>query len=274
MNYWKLGCNWGHGAPDFYSLLKEKQIVICGDSPMAKGDWVLICQGHDAVALAKIESVPVLSTARVDLQADFARLQITYDETNSVANAAEFYELTESERFQYQLQQGICRINNPEIRGTIECILTDREKNKMITQATKLLKSKKNVILQRAPGTGDIIARCREWGLPDPQWQIEDDDDFVMVMPRLQSSVKSVDKTVDWTVDKTVDWTVDKTADGSTNERILNLLVTNPRATQEELARVLGLSVRGIEYAIGTLKKAKRIRKVGGKRFGHWEVIA
>ena len=118
-------------------------------------------------------------------------------------------------------------------------------------------------------GTGDIIARCREWGLPDPQWQIEDDDDFVMVMPRLQSSVKSVDKTVDWTVD----WTVDKTADGSTNERILNLLVTNPRATQEELARVLGLSVRGIEYAIGTLKKAKRIRKVGGKRFGHWEVI-
>ena len=114
-------------------------------------------------------------------------------------------------------------------------------------------------------GTGDIIARCREWGLPDPQWQIEDDDDFVMVMPRLQSSVKSVDKTVDWTVDKT--------ADGSTNERILNLLVTNPRATQEELARVLGLFVRGIEYAIGTLKKAKRIRKVGGKRFGHWEVI-
>ena len=58
-------------------------------------------------------------------------------------------------------------------------------------------------------GTGDIIARCREWGLPDPQWQIEDDDDFVMVMPRLQSSVKSVDKTVDWSVD----WTVDKTAE-------------------------------------------------------------
>ena len=117
----------------------------------------------------------------------------------------------------------------------------------------------------------------REWGLPDPKWQIEDGEDFVMVMPRPQSSVrssvKSVDKTVDWTVDKTVDWTVDKTADGSTNERILNLLVTNPRATQEELARVLGLSVRGIEYAIGTLKKAKRIRKVGGKRFGHWEVI-
>ena len=158
MNYWKLGCNWGHGAPDFYPLLKDKRIVICGDSPMAKGDWVLICQGHDAVALAKIGSVPVLSTARVDLQADFARLQITYDETNFVANAAEFYELTDSERFQYQLQQGICRINNAEIREKIESILTAREKTKMITQTTKLLKSKKNVILQGAPGTGKTYA--------------------------------------------------------------------------------------------------------------------
>ena len=108
MNYWKLGCNWGRGRPDFYSLLKEKRIVICGDSSMAKGDWVLICQGYDAVALAKIGSVLVPSAARADLQADFERLQITYDETNPVADAAEFVERTESEWFQYQLRQGIC----------------------------------------------------------------------------------------------------------------------------------------------------------------------
>lgn len=141
MNYWKLGCNWGRGMPDFYSLLKEQRIVICGDHPMAKDDWVLICQGHNAVALAKIGSVPVSSTAWADLQGDFERLQITYDVTNSVADVAEFYELTDSERFQYQLQQGIFRINNPDIRGAIERILTAREKTKMITQATKLPKS-------------------------------------------------------------------------------------------------------------------------------------
>lgn len=40
--------------PDFYSLLKEKRIVICGDHPMEKGDWVLICREFEAVALAKI----------------------------------------------------------------------------------------------------------------------------------------------------------------------------------------------------------------------------
>lgn len=113
---------------------------------------------------------------------------------------------------------------------------------------------------ERKTGTGDIIARCREWGLPDPQWQIEDDDDFVMVMPRPQSSVKSVD----WSVDKSVDWTCD---------HVLSILKTNPRATLDQVANVVGLSVRGVEQAIKRLKKAKRIRKVGGKRFGHWEVI-
>lgn len=113
---------------------------------------------------------------------------------------------------------------------------------------------------ERKTGTGDIIARCREWGLPDPQWQIEDDDDFVMVMPRPQSSVKSVD----WSVDKSVDWTCD---------HVLSILKINPRATLDQVANVVGLSVRGVEQAIKRLKKAKRIRKVGGKRFGHWEVI-
>ena len=77
MNYWKLGCNWGQGKPDFYSLLKKKRIVILGDYPMVKGDWVLICQGHDAaalanesVALARIGETPVPNSSRVDLSAD------------------------------------------------------------------------------------------------------------------------------------------------------------------------------------------------------------
>ena len=60
MSYWELGCNWGRGAPDYYSLLKEKRIVICGD-----------CQVRDAVASAKkIGSMPVPSTARAGQQTE------------------------------------------------------------------------------------------------------------------------------------------------------------------------------------------------------------
>ena len=91
-------------------------------------------------------------------------------------------------------------------------------------------------------------------------------------MPRphrsVKSSVRSSVKTVDRTVDKSVDWSVDRTCD-----HVLNILKTNPRATLDQVANVVGLPVRGVEQVIERLKKAKRIRKVGGKRFGHWEVI-
>ena len=152
-----------------------------------------------------------------------------------------------------------------------ECVAHRRIAPKRATRrriAPKITARRRTLIA----GTGDIIARCREWGLPDPQWQVEDGDDFVMVMPRPQSSVKSSVrssvKTVDWTVDKSVDWSVDRTCD-----HVLNILKTNPRATLDQVANVVGLSVRGVEQAIKRLKKAKRIRKVGGKRFGHWEMI-
>ena len=109
---------------------------------------------------------------------------------------------------------------------------------------------------------GDIIARCREWGLPDPQWQVEDGDDFVMVMPRPQSSVR----TVDWS-------SVRSKGDESTDGQIIAILSTNPRCTLEEIAKVLGFTKRGVEKAVRRLRLAQRLRKVGGKRFGHWEVV-
>ena len=116
---------------------------------------------------------------------------------------------------------------------------------------------------------GDIIARCREWGLPDPQWQVEDGDDFVMVMTRPQSSVR----TVDWSVDRSsVRSSVRSEGDESTDGQIITILSTNPRCTLEEIAKVLGFTKRGVEKAVRRLRLAQRLRKVGGKRFGHWEV--
>ena len=154
--------------------------------------------------------------------------------------------------------------------------MKDSEKNNFDKRGSELMPRElmeraadlRKYVEQTGTGTGDIIARCREWGLPDPQWQVEDGDDFVMVMPRPQISAESSVRTVDRTVDKSVDWDVDRTCD-----QVLSILKTNPRATLDLVANVVGLSVRGIEQAIKRLKKAKRIRKVGGKRFGHWEVV-
>ena len=82
-----------------------------------------------------------------------------------------------------------------------------------------------------------------------------------------QSSVKTVDKSVDKTVDKSVVKSVDKTS-----EDVFNILRTNPRITLDQVAKAIGLSVRGVEQAVKRLRVAKRIKKVGGKKLGHWEV--
>ena len=45
------------------------------------------------------------------------------------------------------------------------------------------------------------------------------------------------------------------------------------QCTLEEIAKVMGFTKRGVEKAVRRLRLAQRLRKVGGKRFGHWEVI-
>ena len=91
-----------------------------------------------------------------------------------------------------------------------------------------------------------------------------------MVRWGANGSVKSVDETVDWSVDKS---SVRSEDDKSTDGQIISILLTNPRCTLEEIAKVMGFTKRGVEKAVRRLRLAQRLRKVGGKRFGHWEVI-
>ena len=83
---------------------------------------------------------------------------------------------------------------------------------------------------------------------------------------------------MDWSVDKSVDRSVDKSSvrsedDKSTDGQIISILLTNPRCTLEEIAKVMGFTKRGVEKAGRSLRLGQRWRKVGGKRFGHGVVI-
>ena len=55
--------------------------------------------------------------------------------------------------------------------------------------------------------------------------------------------------------------------------RILDVVKGNPHITQKEIASCLNLSLRGVEDMIKRAREKDLIRRVGGKRFGHWEVV-
>ena len=60
---------------------------------------------------------------------------------------------------------------------------------------------------------------------------------------------------------------------GKSVGKILKLLGDFPEITRESLAAEVGLSVRGVEKNLAQLKSAGKIRRVGGRKGGRWEVV-
>ena len=58
-----------------------------------------------------------------------------------------------------------------------------------------------------------------------------------------------------------------------TSNRVVVAMRENPKITREELATQLNVTLRGIEWQVAKLQKDKVIRRVGGRKFGSWEVL-
>ena len=54
--------------------------------------------------------------------------------------------------------------------------------------------------------------------------------------------------------------------------RIIDILKEQPDISQNALGESLGVTRRVVQKYINALKEAGRIERVGGKRFGHWEI--
>ena len=55
--------------------------------------------------------------------------------------------------------------------------------------------------------------------------------------------------------------------------RVLELIKANPRISIDELASRIGVSPRTIDSVIALLSKENKIKRINGKRFGHWEIL-
>ena len=60
---------------------------------------------------------------------------------------------------------------------------------------------------------------------------------------------------------------------GKTREKVISLINSNPHFSINEIAEETGISYHGIEQQIRKLKKEGRIKRIGPKKGGYWEIV-
>ena len=59
----------------------------------------------------------------------------------------------------------------------------------------------------------------------------------------------------------------------SAEEKILDAIRENPKITQRQLASVMGLSLRGVEWNMAKLKNEGKIKRLGSDKKGTWQTV-
>jgi 5-methylcytosine-specific restriction protein B len=155
MDYFKLGCRWGKGRPPLFFdfLLNEKIVIGYYGCDYTIGDIVLLTDGFMALGIAEVTSEQITVTDNPDYEKEFKKYNISYDDDHYYCRANIFI-IQKEDVFQYRLQIGIVRIHQDAI---VEKILHLLEKYKMqeyMNVIIKILKMKRQIILQGAPGVG------------------------------------------------------------------------------------------------------------------------
>jgi len=124
-------------------------------------------------------------------------------------------------------------------------------------------------------GTADMIRRCREAGLSEPVFSL--DDGFRIALGRPLPVHATQETTKETTQETTVETTQDTQHAGREprrpRERILALMQQQPTITARELAEALALSFDGISYHLKKLRAEGRVRHEGPTKAGRWVVI-
>ncbi|WP_342685905.1 MULTISPECIES: DUF4062 domain-containing protein [unclassified Methanoculleus] len=108
-------------------------------------------------------------------------------------------------------------------------------------------------------GTRDMIRRCTEAGLPEPEFAVSDGFQTIIRRIRGRGAGEPREKPREETREKTRD-------------KILALIAANPSISTNELAEQIGITPKGIEWQIQQLKRAGQLKRVGPKKGGRWEI--
>lgn len=132
-------------------------------------------------------------------------------------------------------------------------------------------------------GIEKMCKACRNYGSPEPVYIIHPCDLMVRfdaapsVMPFIEAErrkAEAVPTTDQKTDQKTGQKTDQKVQLTDLQQKVLDFLGANPTATRDTMNQVLqGYSASGIKYAVARLQEMKLLKRIGGRKNGHWEVI-
>jgi ATP-dependent DNA helicase RecG len=111
-------------------------------------------------------------------------------------------------------------------------------------------------------GIERMLQTCLEAGRPSPVLQVESIGVWV-TFPFAPAQVTTPRKPVETPVETRV----------KTPEKILAALKARPDLTLAELASSIGKSLSAVERATARLVREEKLRFVGPKKGGHWEVL-
>ena len=120
-------------------------------------------------------------------------------------------------------------------------------------------------------GTVDMIRRCAEAGLPEPEFEVG--AGFLIRIWRSgeNEELPATQKTTQIT-DPATQITSEPTTKITTRKRILDCLRAEPELTRRELAERTDVTPDGVKYHLRKLKADGTIRRVGSDRAGRWVV--
>ena len=160
--------------------------------------------------------------------------------------------------------------------------------NPLLAQAMYL----RGYIEKVGSGTRDMVTKSRDWGNEAPVWEIEDGDDFRVVLERPDiGGVRAASATTRKTISKTSRYTSSKTSrytgriaplrsdleaacEGLTGNarKIMQVISEDPGITIESLATLVKLTPYGIRYHLAGLAKSVGLHHSSDRKGGEWEV--
>lgn len=152
--------------------------------------------------------------------------------------------------------------------------------NPLLAQAMYL----RGYIEKVGSGTRDMVTKSRAWGNEAPVWEIEDGDDFRVVLKRPDiGGVRAASATTSYTTRKTTRYTgsiaplrsdLEAVCEGLTGNarKILQVISEDPGVTIESLATLVKLTPDGVRYHLKALAKSVGLHHSSDRKGGEWEV--